>query len=71
MSTAAALPPTTFADWEAAYGLSPQRDVPFTTLSGETVRPLYTAAEAKPQNQWDIHPLVDGCTHSGAPAVFQ
>ncbi len=44
-SATAAVQPTTFADWEAAYGLSPERDVPFTTLSSETVRPLYTAAD--------------------------
>ncbi len=29
--------------WRAAYGLSPERAVPFTTLSGEPVKPLYTA----------------------------
>jgi methylmalonyl-CoA mutase N-terminal domain/subunit len=28
--------------WRAAYGSSPERDVPFTTLSGEEVGPLYT-----------------------------
>jgi methylmalonyl-CoA mutase N-terminal domain/subunit len=35
--------PTTQADWEAAYDLAPERDVPFTTLSGEPVKALYTA----------------------------
>jgi len=35
--------PTTHEDWLTAYGLAPERDAPFTTLSGEEVRPLYTA----------------------------
>jgi methylmalonyl-CoA mutase N-terminal domain/subunit len=34
--------PVTEKEWEAAYQLSPQRDAPFTTLSGEPVEPLYT-----------------------------
>jgi methylmalonyl-CoA mutase N-terminal domain/subunit len=38
----AAAQPTTQADWEAAYVLAPERDVPFTTLSGEPVKALYT-----------------------------
>ena len=37
--------PTTHEQWAAAYGLSPERDVPFTTLSNEPVAPLYTAAD--------------------------
>ncbi len=42
MSTAV---PTTHDEWKAAYGLTKERDVSFTTLSGEEVRPLYTAAD--------------------------
>ena len=42
MSTAV---PTTHEQWRAAYGLTPERDAPLTTLSGEPVRPLYTAAD--------------------------
>jgi methylmalonyl-CoA mutase N-terminal domain/subunit len=34
--------PVSYEEWQAAYGLSPERDAPFTTLSGEAVRPLYT-----------------------------
>ena len=34
--------PESFERWQAAYGLSPERDAPFTTLSGEPIRPLYT-----------------------------
>ena len=34
--------PVSAEEWRAAYGLTPERDVPFTTLSGEAVAPLYT-----------------------------
>jgi methylmalonyl-CoA mutase, N-terminal domain len=34
--------PTSLTEWRAAYGLAPERDAPFTTLSGEEIRPLYT-----------------------------
>ncbi len=34
--------PVSLAQWRSAYGLAPERDAPFTTLSGEAVRPLYT-----------------------------
>jgi methylmalonyl-CoA mutase N-terminal domain/subunit len=34
--------PVSYDEWRAAYGLTPERDVPFTTLSGEEIRPLYT-----------------------------
>jgi hypothetical protein len=30
-------------EWRAAYVLAPERDAAFTTLSGEPIRPLYTA----------------------------
>ncbi len=45
MSTTDTHVPTTEDEWRAAYGLSPERDVPFTTLSGEEIKPLYTAAD--------------------------
>jgi methylmalonyl-CoA mutase N-terminal domain/subunit len=32
-------------DWREAYGKSPERDAPFTTLSGEPIEPLYTDAD--------------------------
>ena len=35
--------PVSEEEWRAAYGLTPQRDATFTTLSGEPIRPLYTA----------------------------
>ena len=34
--------PVSEEQWRAAYGLSPERDVPFTTLSGEHIKALYT-----------------------------
>src|ERR1700749_2698206 len=34
--------PVSYEDWQTAYGLTPERDAPFTTLSGEEIRPLYT-----------------------------
>jgi methylmalonyl-CoA mutase N-terminal domain/subunit len=34
--------PVSYQEWRAAYGLSPERDTTFTTLSGEEVKPLYT-----------------------------
>jgi methylmalonyl-CoA mutase, N-terminal domain len=37
--------PTTAAQWREAYALTRERDVPFTTLSGLPIEPLYTAAD--------------------------
>jgi methylmalonyl-CoA mutase N-terminal domain/subunit len=37
--------PTSYAEWLDAYGATPERDVEFTTLSDEPVRPLYTEAD--------------------------
>jgi methylmalonyl-CoA mutase, N-terminal domain len=34
--------PVSAEEWRAAYGLAPEREVPFKTLSGEPVAPLYT-----------------------------
>jgi methylmalonyl-CoA mutase, N-terminal domain len=33
---------TPLEGWEQAFSATPQRDVPFTTLSGEPIQPLYT-----------------------------
>jgi methylmalonyl-CoA mutase N-terminal domain/subunit len=35
-------PPVSYEEWRAAYGLIPERDAPFQTLSGEPIAPLYT-----------------------------
>ncbi|HYV14788.1 MAG TPA: methylmalonyl-CoA mutase family protein [Conexibacter sp.] len=37
--------PTTYDEWRAAYATTPERDTGFTTLSGASVRPLYTEAD--------------------------
>jgi methylmalonyl-CoA mutase N-terminal domain/subunit len=34
--------PVSYEAWRAAYGLTPERDGSFTTLSGEEIAPLYT-----------------------------
>ncbi len=34
--------PVSYEEWRSAYGLTPERDASFTTLSGEEIRPLYT-----------------------------
>src|SRR4051812_41298837 len=34
--------PQTAAEWREAYALTPEREAPFTTLSGVPIRPLYT-----------------------------
>ncbi len=35
-------PPVSVEQWRAAYGLAPERDSSFTTLSGEPIEPVYT-----------------------------
>src|SRR6185312_10414899 len=37
--------PTTEAQWREAYALGSERDVPFATLSGLPIKPLYTEAD--------------------------
>jgi methylmalonyl-CoA mutase N-terminal domain/subunit len=41
--------PTTEAEWRAAYALTPERQAPFSTLSGVPVKPLYTEADLPPR----------------------
>jgi methylmalonyl-CoA mutase N-terminal domain/subunit len=62
MSTVAlpAAVPTTEAQWREAYGLSPERDVSFTTLSGEQIEPLYTERDLP----------VDAAAAIGLPGQF-
>jgi methylmalonyl-CoA mutase N-terminal domain/subunit len=47
MSTVAGAP-VSYDEWRAAYGLTPERDAPFTTLSGEEIAPLYTERDLPP-----------------------
>src|SRR3954470_5832515 len=37
--------PTTYDEWLPAYGATPERDAEFVSLSGEEVKPLYTAGD--------------------------
>jgi methylmalonyl-CoA mutase, N-terminal domain len=37
--------PTSYEEWLEVYGISPERDAGFVTLSGEPIRPLYTQAD--------------------------
>jgi methylmalonyl-CoA mutase, N-terminal domain len=46
--------PVSYEQWREAYGLSPERDVPFTSLSGEHIRPLYTERDLTDQAQGSI-----------------
>ncbi len=39
---------TPLEGWQEAYAATPERDASFTTLSGESVRPLYTEADLSP-----------------------
>ena len=45
MAATTPLIPTTYDEWREAYGLGRERDVPFTTLSGLSIKPLYTEAD--------------------------
>jgi methylmalonyl-CoA mutase N-terminal domain/subunit len=60
--------PTTAQEWRAAYGLQAERDVPFTTLSGSPVKPLYTADDA-PDDPG--HPGVYPYTRGVYPSMYR
>jgi methylmalonyl-CoA mutase N-terminal domain/subunit len=51
--------PVTHDEWLAAYGATPERDAEFLSLSGEPVRPLYTAADVD-----------DAPDHIGLPGAY-
>lgn len=36
----------------------------WTDKVGETSSPLTVAGQGRPENQWEVHPLIDGCTPS-------
>ncbi len=42
---------TPLTGWEDAYAATAERDVSFTTLSGEPIRPLYTASDLPGEDQ--------------------
>src|SRR3954465_15826451 len=41
--------PRTEAEWREAYALTPEREAPFSTLSGVPIKPLYTEADLSPR----------------------
>jgi methylmalonyl-CoA mutase N-terminal domain/subunit len=43
--------PVTEAQWRRAYAATTERDVPFTTLSGEPIAPLYTKTDLPADDQ--------------------
>jgi methylmalonyl-CoA mutase, N-terminal domain len=61
-------PPTSSDEWRAAYGLQAERDVPFTTLSGAPVKPLYTADDAPGDPG---HPGVYPYTRGVYPSMYR
>ena len=67
-------PPTTEAQWRAAYALAPERDVPFTTLSGSPVKALYTKADLA-NGDWgdayDGHPGAYPFTRGVYPSMYR
>jgi methylmalonyl-CoA mutase N-terminal domain/subunit len=46
--------PVSYEQWREAYGLSSERPVPFTSLSGEHIRPLYTERDLPEQPEESI-----------------
>ncbi|HEV7805653.1 MAG TPA: methylmalonyl-CoA mutase family protein [Solirubrobacteraceae bacterium] len=66
--------PTTEAEWRAAYALAPERDVPFTTLSGSPVKALYTKADLVGGGQdedYDGRPGVYPFTRGVYPSMYR
>jgi methylmalonyl-CoA mutase N-terminal domain/subunit len=55
--------PTTHEEWLAAYGATPERDAEFITLSGEEIKPLYTADDVVAVDR-------DGNDRIGVPGGF-
>ncbi len=55
-------PQTPLEGWEEAYGRAPERDAEFSTMSGEDVRPLYTAADLSGDDP--AHPTI------GVPGAY-
>ncbi|MGI8730784.1 MAG: acyl-CoA mutase large subunit family protein [Solirubrobacteraceae bacterium] len=67
-------PPTTEAQWRAAYALTEDRDVPFTTLSGAPVKALYTKddlALSGRDDSYDGRPGVYPYTRGVYPSMYR
>jgi methylmalonyl-CoA mutase N-terminal domain/subunit len=41
--------PVSFEQWQEAYGLTPERETPFSTMSGVPLKPLYTERDLPPE----------------------
>jgi methylmalonyl-CoA mutase, N-terminal domain len=66
--------PTTEAEWRAAYALAPERDVPFTTLSGTPVKALYTKSDlvgGGRDEDYDGRPGVYPFTRGVYPSMYR
>ena len=66
--------PTTEAEWRAAYALTDERDVPFTTLSGTPVKALYTKADLAGggrDEDYDGRPGVYPFTRGVYPSMYR
>ena len=64
------LAPSTYEEWLDAYGVTPERDVEFLTLSGEPIRPLYTEADA-PDSSGIGHPGSYPFTRGVYPSMYR
>jgi methylmalonyl-CoA mutase N-terminal domain/subunit len=59
-------------EWERAYAATPERDVSFTTLSGERVEPLYTEADLPADAEGALgHPGVYPFTRGVYPSMYR
>jgi methylmalonyl-CoA mutase N-terminal domain/subunit len=66
--------PATEAEWRAAYALAPERDVPFTSLSGTPIKALYTKADLAGGGQdedYDGRPGVYPFTRGVYPSMYR
>jgi methylmalonyl-CoA mutase N-terminal domain/subunit len=52
--TASSRVPQTYEEWREAYALTPERDVPFRTLGGIDVKPLYTEDDLPPAERLGV-----------------
>ncbi len=64
-------PPTTEAQWRAAYALAAERDVPFTNLSGAPVKALYTKDDLTRYDGYDGRPGVYPYTRGVYPSMYR
>jgi methylmalonyl-CoA mutase N-terminal domain/subunit len=55
--------PATYHEWLEVYGATPERDAEFVTLSGEEIRPLYTAGDVRATSE-------DGEERIGVPGGY-